>query len=158
MALRSALRLKSQRLATHGRVLSSSTPDWSKLGFDFYPTRSMLRHDWQGESWDAGTLQQDFNLNIHALSNVLHYGQGLFEGLKAFHCHDGTVSVFNSHANAARLRSGCERLQMPVVPPEVFNEAVDRVVLDNLDFVPPYVSHTVARDRARTATFPSPAS
>ena len=101
----------------------------------------MLRHDWLGSSWDGGAMQDDFNISIHALSNVLHYGQGLFEGLKAFHCHDGKVRVFNSGANAARLRSGCERLQMPVVPPELFNEAIDRVVKDNVEFVPPYVSY-----------------
>lgn len=139
MALTSSLRTQRKLLVAHGRTLSIKSPDWSKLSFDFYPTRSMLRHEWLGETWDKGTLQHDFNLNIHALSNVFHYGQGLFEGLKAFRQHDGAVSVFNSGANAARLRSGCERLLMPVVPPELFNEAIDRVIKDNLDFVPPYV-------------------
>uniref|UniRef100_A0A7S3AN54 Branched-chain-amino-acid transaminase n=1 Tax=Haptolina ericina TaxID=156174 RepID=A0A7S3AN54_9EUKA len=139
MALHQALR-STRRLSAQGRVLSTPSIDWSKLGFDFYPTRSMLRHDWLGSSWDGGAMQDDFNISIHALSNVLHYGQGLFEGLKAFHCHDGKVRVFNSGANAARLRSGCERLQMPVVPPELFNEAIDRVVKDNVEFVPPYGS------------------
>jgi len=129
--------VKTQQLTA--RALSTGL-DWSKLGFDFYPTRSMLRFEHNGDGWDGGTVQQDFNITIHALSNVLHYGQGLFEGLKCFHCADGTVRVFNSRANAARLRSGCERLQMPVVSPEMFDDAVDRVIKDNLDFVPPYGS------------------
>jgi branched-chain amino acid aminotransferase len=72
------------------------------------------------------------------MASVFHYGQALFEGLKAFHCEDGKVRVFNSRANAARLQMGCERLQMPVVPPDVFDAAIDRVVTDNLDYIPPY--------------------
>ncbi|KAL1526987.1 hypothetical protein AB1Y20_015676 [Prymnesium parvum] len=127
--------LRGMRASRRGM---STAPDWSKLGFDFYPTRSMLRYDHDGSGWNGGTLQQDFELKVHALSNVLHYGQAIFEGLKCFHCADGSVRVFNSGANAKRLRSGCERLQMPVVPAPMFDEALDRVIKDNLDFIPPY--------------------
>ena len=49
--------------------------DWSKLGFEYVTTRSMLRYNHRDGAWDSGALQTDFNLNIHALSNVLHYGQ-----------------------------------------------------------------------------------
>lgn len=113
---------------------------WKSLGFNFTQTRSMIKHNWADGSWDEGHLQQDFNLNIHALSNVMHYGQAIFEGLKAFHCKDGKVRVFNSGANAARLRSGCERLYMPTVERAMFDDAVDRVIKDNVDYVPPYGS------------------
>eukprot|EP00308_Calcidiscus_leptoporus_P025314 CAMPEP_0119377462 /NCGR_PEP_ID=MMETSP1334-20130426/45073_1 /TAXON_ID=127549 /ORGANISM="Calcidiscus leptoporus, Strain RCC1130" /LENGTH=321 /DNA_ID=CAMNT_0007396399 /DNA_START=70 /DNA_END=1035 /DNA_ORIENTATION=- len=98
----------------------------------------MIRYNWTGSAWDAGELTTDFHVNIHGLSNVLHYGQGLFEGLKAFHCKDGKVRIFNSSANAARMQSGSRRLAMPEVPTALFNEAVDRVVRDNIDYVPPY--------------------
>jgi len=117
---------------------SAAGIEWKTLGFDFTPTKSMVRYNWADGSWDSGTLQTDFNLNIHALSNVMHYGQGIFEGLKAFHCKDGNVRVFNSQANAARLQSGCERLHMPVVDPAMFDRAIDQVVMDNIEFVPPY--------------------
>mmetsp|Transcript_43330 Transcript_43330/g.113891 ORF Transcript_43330/g.113891 Transcript_43330/m.113891 type:complete len:358 (-) Transcript_43330:249-1322(-) len=128
-------------LATLGRRSLSTQPiQWKSLGFNFTPTRSMIKYNFADGKWDDGVLQQDFNLNVHALSNVMHYGQGIFEGLKAFHCKDGTVRAFNSAANAARLRSGCERLHMPVVPPEMFDAAIDRVIKDNVDYVPPYGS------------------
>ena len=71
-------------------------------------------------------------LNIHALSNALHYGQAIFEGLKAFHCADGNVRVFNSKANAARLQNGAARLSMPhvptdgKVPPRFFQHAPEK--------------------------------
>jgi branched-chain amino acid aminotransferase len=125
--------------STSIRRLSSSIA-WKQLGFDFTPTRSMVRYNWKDGSWDDGTLKQDFNLNIHALSNVMHYGQAIFEGLKAFHCRDGKVRVFNSGANAARLQSGCQRLHMPSVTTEMFDEAIDKVIGDNVDYVPPFGS------------------
>jgi branched-chain amino acid aminotransferase len=145
-------------------------PDWAKLGFAATPTKAMIRYDWEGKKWNSGSSSPNFNVTIHGLSNVLHYGQGLFEGLKAFHCKDGKVSfslrrdapqlpqhvlatgthtprptssrpqvrVFNSKSNAARLQRGAQRLAMPVVPPELFEEAVDRTIRDNVDYIPPY--------------------
>lgn len=127
-------------LARRGRRLYSSAPplpDWPSLGFAYVPTRAMVRYNWDGAKWDAGEVTQDFTLNIHGLSNVLHYGQGIFEGLKAFHCRDGLVRVFNSKANAARMQRGSARLLMPD-PTEVFEEAVTRAVQENMDYVPPY--------------------
>ena len=62
----------------------------------------------------------------------------LFEGCKAFRCKDGKVRVCNLDANAARLKTGSERLVMPEVPPQMFNDAVDWAVRTNAEFVPPY--------------------
>jgi branched-chain amino acid aminotransferase len=123
----------------HLRPLSAKLP-WKTLGFDFTPTSSMLIYNWKDGAWDGGKLQEDFTLKIHALSNALHYGQAIFEGLKAFHCKDGMVRVFNAGANAQRLHNGCNRLHMPTVPSEMFNEALDRVIKANVDYVPPYGS------------------
>jgi len=129
------------RAASRRRLYATAPPlpEWETLGFNATPTARMIRYNWSAErGWDAGESSPEFTVTIHGLSNVLHYGQGLFEGLKAFHCKDGLVRVFNSHANAARLQSGAERLAMPVVPPELFDEAVDRCIRDNVEYVPPY--------------------
>jgi len=145
MAATSALLTRSaapmRALQRHGRAASTiiGVP-WKSLGFDFTATRSMLRFNHRDGAWDQGALQSDLELKIHPLSNALHYGQALFEGLKAFHCADGQVRVFNSSANAARLQSGCQRLHMPTVPTEMFNAAIDRHIVDNADYVPPYGS------------------
>jgi branched-chain amino acid aminotransferase len=70
-------------------------------------------------------------------ATVLNYGQGLFEGLKAFRRADGTIVVFRPDKNAARCRSGCARLLIPPVPDAIFIEAVAGVVAANARFVPP---------------------
>ena len=49
-------------------------------------------------------LQTDPNVNIHCLSNVLHYGQSVFEGLKVFQTKKGSIHAFNSPANAIRFQ------------------------------------------------------
>jgi len=117
-----------------------ATLPWRELGFDFTPTRSMVKYNWRDGSWNSGEVLPEMTVTIHGLSNVLHYGQGIFEGLKAHHCRDGQVRVFNATANAARMQSGCERLAMPFVPTEMFEEGVERLLTDNLDYVPPFGS------------------
>ena len=128
---------------TARRALSTSniigTP-WKTLGFDFTQTKSILKYNHKDGEWDDGVLTTDFTLNIHPLSNALHYGQALFEGLKAFHGSDGKVRVFNANKNAERLQNGAERLGMATVSKQMFNEALDKVIIDNVDYVPPYGS------------------
>ena len=100
----------------------------------------MVRYNYANGEWNAGTLQSELAITIHPLSNALHYGQAIFEGLKAFHCAGGKVRVFNSKANAMRMQRGCARLYMPPVPIEMFDAALDRLIIDNVDYVPPYGS------------------
>ena len=63
-----------------------------------------------------------------------------FEGLKAYTTEDGKVVCFRPDLNAARMADSCERLEMPVYPPEKFVEAVVETVKANLAYVPPYGS------------------
>ena len=98
----------------------------------------VARYIYKNGRWNEGELVDSPYVNIHVNSNVLHYGQALFEGLKAFHGADGKVRVLNPLANARRLNHGCRRLCMPEVPEEMFLESLDRVINDNVDHIPPY--------------------
>lgn len=113
--------------------------EWSKLGFDYIPTNSIIQYHYKDGKWDEGSLTGPM-LHIHAMSNVLHYGQAVFEGLKAFHNKQGKVHLFNSGENYKRLSTGTERLGMPKLPEQVFDDALNRVIEANLDYVPPYGS------------------
>lgn len=117
------------------------TLDFENMSFSYTPTKSMAVYNYTLESgWDNGVLSDKPYLNIHALSNVIHYGQSIFEGLKCFHLKDGRVTAFNPLGNSKRICNGASRLGMPNIPEEVFLEAVSRCVQDNVDFVPPYGS------------------
>lgn len=91
--------------------------------------------------WSKPESSAEPYLRIHALSNVLHYGQALFEGLKAFSGKDGKISVFRSDENAKRMQMGAKRLGMAQVPNELFQEMIDRAIKENVDYVPPYGSN-----------------
>lgn len=76
-------------------------------------------------------------LPISPASTVLNYGQGLFEGLKAFRRKDGDIIVFRPDKNAARCMNGCTRMLIPPIPISTFVDAVEGVVAANARFVPP---------------------
>uniref|UniRef100_A0A7S3NIU8 Branched-chain-amino-acid transaminase n=1 Tax=Aureoumbra lagunensis TaxID=44058 RepID=A0A7S3NIU8_9STRA len=116
--------------------------DWSNIGFEYRQTRSLVRYKYRDGIWDDG---EDIDASepyipVHAGATGLHYGQSLFEGLKAQACADGQVRLFRPYDNAKRMRRGAERTLM-IAPDEVlFVEACKRAVMNNLDFVPPYGS------------------
>ena len=114
--------------------------DWGNLGFQYTDTHCHIRHVWRAGAWDAGELVESPYLNLHIAATVLHYGQAAFEGLKAFHCKDGSVRLFRPEQNARRFATSARRICMAEVPEELFLEAVKRVVRANIDYVPPYGS------------------
>ena len=114
--------------------------DWSSLGFSFMPTRSNIRFKWANGAWSNGELTTDFNVSMSIAATCLHYGQNAFEGLKAFRCKDGKVRVFRPWENAKRMNRTAHQLLGPEFPEEMFIDAVKKVVLDNIDYVPPYGS------------------
>jgi branched-chain amino acid aminotransferase len=70
----------------------------------------------------------------------LHYGQEVFEGLKAFKGRDNRIRIFRMDENAKRMQSSCEGILMAKMPVEKFTEAVRLAVKMNERFVPPYES------------------
>lgn len=69
-------------------------------------------------------------------TNVLHYAQEIFEGLKAYRRPDGSVATFRPDQNAKRFQRSARRLAMPELPVETFIEACDALVGQDKDWVP----------------------
>lgn len=76
-------------------------------------------------------------LSLEPAATILNYGQGLFEGMKAFRTEKGRIVMFRPRKNAQRLQDGAQKLLMPRVPSEVFIDACEMVVRENADWVPP---------------------
>ena len=112
--------------------------EWEKLGFEFRPTKSNLRFHYEDGKWDEGKLYETYDITLSVAANALHYGQAVFEGMKAFCCKDGKVRIFRPDANGERINQSARHLMMPEFPVDKFVEAVRRVVADNIDYVPPY--------------------
>lgn len=78
------------------------------------------------------------NLALSPTATVLNYGQGLFEGMKAFRRKDGSIVIFRPEKNALRMMEGAKRFLLPPVPVDIFIEAADAVVRANARWVPPF--------------------
>ncbi|KAL8472845.1 hypothetical protein ACS0TY_029238 [Phlomoides rotata] len=131
---------KSLRVAspTSNVALEQADIDWDNLGFGFMPTDYMYTMKCsQEETFSKGELQRFGNIELSPSSGILNYGQGLFEGLKAYRKHDGNILLFRPEENAMRLRVGAERMCMPAPTVEQFVEAVKATVLANERWIPP---------------------
>ena len=83
-------------------------------------------------------LQPFADISLSPAATVLNYGQGLFEGLKAFRRPtDGSIVLFRPTDNALRMADGARRFRLPTVPTETFRTAVHAVVRANARWIPP---------------------
>ncbi|MCD7766247.1 MAG: branched-chain amino acid aminotransferase [Lachnospiraceae bacterium] len=114
--------------------------DWANLGFGYIQTDKRFVANYKDGTWDEGALISDATVAISECAGVLQYAQTCFEGLKAYTTEDGHIVMFRPDLNAARLKSSCERLEIPVFPEERFIQAVADTVAANEAYVPPYGS------------------
>jgi len=111
-------------------------------GFGQHFTDHMVCIDWQGDvqenvgRWDNARLQPYGPLSLDPSTAVLHYGQEIFEGLKAYRHADGSVWTFRPEANAARLNRSAQRLALPTLPEEVFVDSIRELVVQDQQWVP----------------------
>lgn len=107
-------------------------------GFGRYFTDHMVTIRWNaGDGWhDAGVLPYG-PLTLDPASTVLHYGQEIFEGLKAYQQPDGSVASFRPDANAARFRASAVRLGMAQLPDELFLASLTELLTVDRAWVPP---------------------
>ncbi|THU70607.1 hypothetical protein C4D60_Mb08t26770 [Musa balbisiana] len=113
--------------------------NWDDLGFGHVPTDYMyVMRCSRDDKFSSGVLNRYGNIELSPSAGVLNYGQGLFEGLKAYRKQDGGgFLLFRPEENAHRMQRGAERMCMPSLSVEQFIHAVKETVLANKRWVPP---------------------
>jgi branched-chain amino acid aminotransferase len=114
--------------------------DWSNIRFAYIRTDSRFTAHYRHGAWTAGELTDDDGLTLPDSSPVLHYGQGVFEGMKALRCRNGAVHVFRARHSYQRLCRSTDRVLMPRVPEPLFFESLERLLAANTRWIPPYES------------------
>lgn len=114
--------------------------DWANLPFGYIKTDYNVRCYFRDGKWGPIEVSDSEEITLHMASTALHYGQEIFEGMKAFRGKDGKVRVFRLEENAKRIINSAKGLLMQPVPEELFIEMVKKVVKLNERFVPPYGS------------------
>jgi len=114
--------------------------DWGNIGFNYRITDYRYISNYKDGKWDDGELSTDSSVTINESAGILQYCQEVFEGLKAYRTKEGHIVTFRPDLNAKRMYDSAKRLEMPPFPEERFIEAVDKVVLANEAWVPPFGS------------------
>ncbi|HVV02774.1 MAG TPA: branched-chain amino acid aminotransferase [Puia sp.] len=135
--------------------------DWEVLEFGKYFTDHMLICDFADGQWQDPQIIPFGDFRLSPVSLALHYGQTIFEGMKAFRMDDGSINIFRPDKHYERMSLSCERMCMPVVPREVFIEGLHQLVSLDRNWVPgeegsalylrPFMIATEARLRVKVS-------
>jgi len=105
-------------------------------GFGRVFTDNMIVIPYRDGGWQDGELVPYAPIALDPAASVLHYGQAIFEGFKAYRQADGGIATFRPEANARRFASSAGRLAMPELPEELFIEAADTLIRHERAWVP----------------------
>jgi branched-chain amino acid aminotransferase len=106
-------------------------------GFGTWFTDHMARAIWtKGEGWHSDRIEPYGPFVLDPSAAVLHYGQEIFEGLKAYRHDDGSVWLFRPQRNAERFNRSAARIMLPELPVDDFVRAVTELVKTDVRWVP----------------------
>jgi branched-chain amino acid aminotransferase len=97
----------------------------------------------EGRGWHDAQLVPYGPLELDPATMALHYGQEIFEGLKAYRRADGSIATFRPHMNAQRFQRSARRLAMPELPEELFIAAIEALVRADAAWVPGDAEHSL---------------
>ena len=110
--------------------------DFKKLEFGKYVSDHMFMCDYVDGEWTSPQILPYANLSLSPATLALHYGQTVFEGMKAFKMQDGRINIFRLSKHYDRLVKSLERMCMAVIPKHIFEEALMQLVSLDRSWVP----------------------
>jgi len=113
-------------------------------GFGKYYTDNMVTIDWsEADGWSDANLNAYGPITLDPATAVFHYGQEIFEGMKAYSQPDGSISLFRPDANAMRFARSAARLALPELSVEEFIETITTLVKQDRKWVPKKVGESL---------------
>ena len=113
-----------------------SKVDFHNLPFGKIITDHMFEIDFDGKQWVNPRISPVEKMSIHPMNMALHYGQSIFEGMKASRSKDGTPLLFRPELHAKRMNASAKRMCMPEMPEELFVEAIHAIVGLEQEWIP----------------------
>lgn len=127
-------------LTTKSRLAEFNVKD---IPFGKYFTDHMLVVDYENGEWQTPQIMPYGPIPLSPASSVLHYGQAIFEGIKAYKFANGEVYIFRPHDNFKRFNLSAERLMMPQVPEEIFMEGMRTLINIDNKWIPQKHDHAL---------------
>lgn len=129
----------SNPVATSDREKMVSEP-----GFGKYFTDHMVSAEWnQGAGWSDVNVLAYGPISLDPAAMVFHYGQEIFEGMKAYAQPDGSIALFRPKANALRFAKSAARITLPELPVDDFVSAVEALVKIDSGWVPKKIGESL---------------
>ncbi len=110
--------------------------DTKTIPFGKIPTEHMFVAEYKHGEWHNAQVVPFHDLTMSPLALCLHYGQTVFEGMKAFLMNDGKINIFRIEKHYERFTKSLYRMCMPHVPKKLFTEAIQHLVKVDSDWVP----------------------
>lgn len=112
------------------------TTDFKNLNFGQVFSDHMFVMDYADGKWQQPNIMPFQNMTMSPASLVIHYGQSIFEGLKAFKNEDGRFGLFRPDMNIKRMNKSAVRMCMPEIPENIFMEALSELVRLEHNWIP----------------------
>jgi len=113
-----------------------SQVDFDNLKFGKILSDHMLVANYDDGEWKDVSIVPYGDISISPSMSALHYGQAIFEGIKAYKFADGAVSIFRPDRNWERFNKSAARLQMPEVPEEIFMDGLSKLLDIDRNWIP----------------------
>lgn len=121
---------------TRASVSHIDAVNFDELQFGKVFTDHMFEADYINGKWTNCSIRPLGRIALHPATSALHYGQAVFEGMKAFKTVDGKPMLFRPDANFRRLNESCDRMAMPEIPEELFMDALHALVKLDANWIP----------------------
>lgn len=126
-----------QQIAFHKADQLKVKPDPEHLGFGRHFTDYMLEMDYSvDDGWHDARIVPYGPITLQPAATVFHYGQEVFEGMKAYRAEDGRILLFRPEMNMRRMNQSCARLNIPAIDEAFVTEAIMKLVDVEKDWIP----------------------
>ena len=110
--------------------------DWDNLPFGKVFSDHILIMEYKDGAWQQPEIKPFESFSLHPATSAIHYGQSIFEGMKANKTADGDILIFRPDVNEKRFAESCIRMCMPMLPEGMFTELIRRTVELDKDWIP----------------------
>jgi branched-chain amino acid aminotransferase len=113
-----------------------SEVDFENIPFGKVYSDHMFIAEYSNGKWGNFHIRPYGNLSLSPANSAIHYGQSIFEGMKAYKTVDGQVNIFRPHENFRRINHSAERMCMPEIPEELFFGGMESLINLDKDWIP----------------------
>jgi len=110
--------------------------DFNNLPFGKYFTDHMLEADYAYGEWKKVSIKPYQPIAFEPSLMALHYGQSIFEGIKAYRLKNGQAVIYRPYDNLRRFNISADRMEMPAVPEDIFMEGMRQLIALDQDWIP----------------------